>query len=473
MPGPSTSRTRLLLGVALGVALLFPLAAPALADPALEPEARVDELEARIAELERLLAELRAAEGGVDPGRLAELERQIRILADEIEDLKLGEAEVAEDGATRGLGPSASKVYRATRGVSIGGYGEILYESFDSEQEDGTPSADTDVLDFLRAVLYFGYKFNDRILFNSEIEYEHATTGRNGEVSVEFAYLDFMFNDAANLRAGLLLLPMGFINELHEPPIFLGARRPNVDRFLLPTTWRENGVGVYGEHGPLDYRVYVTNSLAAVGGTSSQAAGFDAEGIRDGRTSGSESAAEDLAVTARLDWQARPWLLFGGSVFSGDAGQGRTTPTGEVIGANTTIWELHGQARWRGLRGRALYVGTRIDDVAEINAAQGFTGDESVGERQYGYYAEIGYDTLSTSEMEQELIPYLRYERYDTQDRVPAGFAANPANDVTVTTVGVAWLPILNVALKADYNRIENEARTGVDQINIALGFMF
>jgi len=266
---------------------------------------------------------------------------------------------------------------------------------------------------------------------------------------------------------------MGFVNELHEPPTYLGARRPYVETSLIPTTWRENGAGVYGGHGQLDYRVYITNGLAAVGGTSSQAAGYDAGGIRDGRTSGSQSAAEDLAVTARLDWRARPWLLLGGSVLSGDAGQGQTTPTGEAIGAKTTIWELHGQVRWRGLQGRALYVGTSVDDVAEINAAQGFTGDESVGERQYGYYAEIGYDTLSRSEREQQLIPYLRYERYDTQDRVPAGFAANPANDITVTTVGVAWLPILNVAVKADYNRIENEARTGVDQVNVALGFMF
>jgi hypothetical protein len=472
MPGPSTSRSRVLALAALGVALLFPSAPPALAEAPPEPEARVEELAARVAELERLLAELR--EGEVDPKRLAELERQIGILADEIEALKHGEAELpAPEGAERGLGPSASKVYRVDRGVSVGGYGEMLYENFDSQQEDGAPSGETDVLDFLRAVLYFGYKFNDRILFNSEIEYEHASTENNGEVSVEFAYLDFMFNDAANLRAGLLLLPMGFINELHEPPIFLGARRPYVDQFLIPTTWRENGVGVYGVHGPLDYRVYVTNSLAAVEGTSSGAAGYDAEGIREGRTNGSESAAEDLAVTARLDWQARPWLLLGGSVFSGDAGQGQTTPTGEAIGANTTIWELHGQVRWRGLMGRALYVGTSIDDVAEINAAQGFTGDASVGERQYGYYAEIGYDTLSTTQTEQQLIPYVRHERYDTQDRVPTGFAANPANDATVTTAGVAWLPILNVAVKADYNWIENEARTGVDQFNVALGFMF
>ncbi len=120
-----------------------------------------------------------------------------------------------------------------------------------------------------------------------------------------------------------------------------------------------------------------------------------------------------------------------------------------------------------------LYVATEIDDVTEINAAQSFVGDQSVGEQQFGYYGEIGYNTLSTLATEHELIPYLRYERFDTQYRVPVGFAANPANDVTVTTFGVSYKPILNVALKLDYNWIENEARTGVNQFNIALGFMF
>ena len=474
------SRTTLpavLAGIA--VSTLFALSTAALAEePARSETGRGDRsensLEQRVAEIERLLAELKQGKGEVDPGRLAELERQIGILADEIEDMKHGEVVAVADGGKRGLGPSASKVYRVeNRGVSVGGYGEMLYENFDSEREDGTPSGATDELDFLRAVLYFGYKFNDRILFNSEIEYEHASTGRDGEVSVEFAYLDFLFNDAANIRAGLLLLPMGFINELHEPPTFLGARRPFVETVLIPSTWRENGAGVYGRHGPLTYRAYVTNGLSAVGGTSSNAPGFDAGGIRNGRTKGSKSAAEDIAFTARLDWEPTPWLLLGGSLFTGDAGQGQTTPAGESIGANTTIWELHGQVRWRGLQSRVLYVTTDIEDVAEINAAQGLVGDQSVGEEQFGYYGEIGYDTLSSSDTKQQLIPYLRYESYNTQDRVPIGFAANPANDATVTTLGVSYKPIFNVALKLDYNWTENEARTGVNQFNIALGFMF
>jgi len=452
--------------VGLVAVLAASLSGPILADEE-SANARIGELELRVAELE---------EDGqaVDPDRIEEIERQIRILAEEIEDLKMADGVERLEEIERGLGPSASKVYQVDRGVSVGGYGELLYENFASEEEDGASSGKTDQLDLLRAVLYFGYKFNDRIVFNSEIEYEHASTGREGEVAVEFAYLDFLFRDAVNVRAGLVLLPMGFINELHEPPTFLGARRPYVESFLIPTTWRENGAGVYGDHGPISYRAYVTNGLAAIGGTSSDAGGYDANGIRNGRTKGSRSAAEDFAVIARLDWQATDWLRFGGSLFTGDAGQGVTTPAGKAIDATTTIRELHSEVRWRGLQARVLYVATDIDDVTEINLAQGFTGDESVGEKQYGGYGELGWDVLSLGESSrQAVIPYVRYERYNTQEQVPSGFSANLANDVTVVTLGVSYKPIINVALKLDYNRIENEARTGVNQFNIALGFMF
>ena len=450
--------------------LLFGLSsAPLLA--AEEPPAEA--LEKRMRELEQALAELKQ-DGNPEASRLEEIERQVRVLAQEIEDLKLGEAASEAGKAERGLGPAASKVYGVRRGVSIGGYGEMLYENFDATQEDDTSSGKSDQLDFLRAIVYVGYKFNDRILFNSEIEFEHASTGKQGEVSVEFAYLDFLLLDRLSVRAGMVLVPVGFINELHEPPIFLGARRPFVEQELIPTTWRENGAGVYGEVGPLSYRAYLITGLAAVSGTSSGASGFSASGIRGGRSSGSRSAAEDLALVGRLDWELAPWLTLGTSAYTGDAGQGETTPGGETIEARTTLWDLHGELLWRGLEARGLYVRTSIDDAERINEAQGFVGNLSVGERQRGWYAQAGYDVLSRAKgTRQALVPYLRYESYNTQERVPAGFTADPANDVTVTTLGVSWKPILNVAVKADYSRIENEARSGVNQLDMALGFLF
>ena len=178
-----------------------------------------------------------------------EVERRIGILAEEIEKLKtqLVLPEKEELKPYFGLGPAASRVYGITRGVSLAGYGELTYENFKGTKDDGTPSGKRDQADFLRSVIYLGYKFSDRVIFNSELEFEHASTGKGGEASVEFAHLDFLLHPAANLRMGMVLIPMGWVNEQHEPVTFHGVLRPDVERFILPTTWRENGVGVFGE----------------------------------------------------------------------------------------------------------------------------------------------------------------------------------------------------------------------------------
>lgn len=425
-------------------------------------DARVNELERQVRELRQQVESMRGSSAG---GDVAELERKIDVLTREIENLKLGEAAPAasaQEGGVHGLGPAASKVYAVKQGVSIGGYGEFLYQNFDGSLEDGSPSGATDTADLVRLVLYTGYKFNDRLLFNSEIEYEHATTGEGdeekGEVSVEFAYLDFLFAERVGARAGLVLVPVGFLNELHEPPIFLGTRRPMVEQQIIPTTWRELGAGVFGESGPLSWRAYLTTSL--------NSAGFQGENIREGRSGGSQAAAEDFALTGRVDWAPLGGLTVGASLFSGNTGQGAGFDGG------LTLWDAHAEYRWRGLQARALYASTSIDDAAAINAQNGLTGDQSVGEEQYGWYGEVGYDVLA-GRSSQSLIPFVRYERWNSQDEVPAGFAADPGNDKTLTTVGLSWKVIPNVVVKADWNGYENEARTGVDQFNVGLGFLF
>ena len=128
-----------------------------------------------------------------------------------------------------GLGPAASKVYQVGKGLSIGGYGEANYQKIVSDEGKAKDNAD-----FERLVLYVGYKFTDWILFNSEIEFEHGTTGEGdeeeGEVSVEFAALDFFIDPRVNIRTGMVLMPMGLINQIHEPPFFFGNNRPVVDR---------------------------------------------------------------------------------------------------------------------------------------------------------------------------------------------------------------------------------------------------
>ncbi|MCM2316740.1 MAG: DUF2730 domain-containing protein, partial [Thermoanaerobaculia bacterium] len=433
----------------------------AMAQTSITPE----ELEKRVRELEQKIAAMAEQK---DSPELAEVKGQIEVLSREIESLKLQQTKVAvaADTAQHGLGAAASKVYRAEPGLSFGGYGEMLYENYDEKADDGAASGKTDQLDFLRAILYAGYKFSDKVVFNSEIEFEHGTTGNSvGEVSVEFAYLDFLVRPEFNVRAGMVLLPVGFVNELHEPTAYLGARRPQVEQRIIPTTWRENGAGVFGDAGDFTYRAYIVNGY--------DSAKFTASGLRDGRQKGARAKAEDFAIVGRLDWHPVEGFLLGASAYSGDSGQGRAV-AGEEIGGNVTTTELHAEGKYRGLTMRALWASTSVDDVALINQANGLTGNRSIGEEQDGWYAEVGYDVTSVFPLGQSsLIPYYRYEEFNTQKDVPAGFSANPANDVEISTFGVAWKPIPQAVIKVDYQDNDDGANKGVNQVNAALGYIF
>ena len=400
---------------------------------------------------------------------VAELARRIDILAAELEQMRLGDdapAAAAAGSGSAGLGPAASKVYAVEQGLSIGGYGEMIYQGFAAQRDDGADSGRKDELDFLRAVLYFGYKWNDDWLFNSEIEWEHAKAGegQRGEVAVEFAYLERRIRPEINARAGLLLVPMGFINELHEPTTYLGARRPGIEQAILPSTWRENGAGVFGEVGPITYRTYLMNGL--------EAERFAAGGLRSARQNGAKAVAENLAWVGRIDWTAIPGFVAGVSGYVGDSAQGLADARGE-LSVDTRLVELHAEWRGRGFQIRGLWVEGDLDGVARLNQKLALTGNRSVGEELAGYYVEAGYDVLSLAQSRQALIPFARWESYDTQEAVPAGFARNPASEIETLTIGVNWKPIEQLIFKADWQDVANGADTGVDQWNLALGFIF
>ena len=135
--------------------------------------------------------------------------------------------------------------------------------------------------------------------------------------------------------------------------------------------------------------------------------------------------------------------------------------------------DLHFEWRWRGIQARVLWVDVAVDQVPLLNDFQQYTGDESVGEAMGGAYFQLGYDVLATAKTQQALIPFIRLETYDTQKKVPAGFSRNPANDVDVSTFGVSYLPIPNIVLKLEYQDVSNAAGTGLDQWNMAVGWLF
>jgi len=427
-----------------------------------DADARIDDLEREVQELRQALDA--AKQGDLDEKRLEEIDRRIEILAEELETLRIGEAAVKADESVHGFGPAASKVYRVDKGVSIGGYGEMLYQNFSSTLEDGTANSKIDQLDYLRAVVYFGYKFNDKFLFNSEIEFEHASTDKEGSASVEFAYVDYLWKKPINVRAGLLLIPMGFINELHEPTVFLGARRPETETRIIPTTWREGGMGIFGDLGPFTYRTYVVNGL--------DASKFTAAGLRGGRQKGSKAKAEEFAWTGRVDYVGTPGLLVGLSGYHGNSGQGLSDANG-TIDVPTGIFEGHLDWRWKGLQLRLLATHATLDDVARLNDALMLTGDESIGETMVGGYVQLGYDVFTWVQGKSELTPYIRWESVNTQDSVPTGFSANPATDTEIRTFGIEYKPLTQLVLKIDYQELQNEARTGYSQFNVGMGYVF
>ena len=202
------------------------------------------------------------------------------------------------------------------------------------------------------------------------------------------------------------------------------------------------------------------------------AAGFTAKGLRGGRQKGAKAKAEDFAWVGRLDFTGVPGLIIGAAGYVGDSGQNLVDVSGGSIPVGTTIVDFHAEYRYGGLKLRGLYTRATVDDVTELNQALGFTGNQSVGEQLEGGYLEAGYDVLPDNGR-SSLIPYLRWEQLNTQVEVPDGWSANPANDQTLVTLGVAYQPIPQLIFKAEYLNVDNQAGTGVDQFNLGLGYIF
>ncbi len=169
----------------------------------------------------------------------------------------------------------ADKLLTSGNKLTIGGYGEVHYH-----QPLSSENRRNGELDVHRMVMLFGYQFSDRTQFVTELEFEHVS-----EVYVEQAFLQHKINKSINFRAGLLLIPMGIVNEYHEPTTFNGVERPLVDSKINPTTWREVGFGLSGTIQPanLKYQAYLVNGFNGYDGTAKLNGNG---GLRSGRQKG-------------------------------------------------------------------------------------------------------------------------------------------------------------------------------------------
>jgi len=347
------------------------------------------------------------------------------------------------------------QILAAQERTTVGGYGEVHYTNPTGPK---TPA----VVNLARFVVYLAHSFDDRLAFRSELEVEDAKVegGKpGGEVSLEQAYLDYRLADWITLRTGLVLAPVGIINETHEPPTFNGVERPSFDRDVIPTTWREIGVGAVGTipgvRG-LAYRVYLVNGLRADGLSA-------AEGIREGRQEGRQASFANPSFTGRLEW-ARPGVKIGGSFWYGG-----TADTNAAVGTGTfgaPVALVSADARYDNgpfaLRGVVATIS--VSDAQAINAAYG----QAVGSRIAGGYVEGAYKLL------QKLNAFIRHERYDTQASVPGGVTRDRTLARRITTFGLTYKPTWNTAFKGDYQLLRNAAGVGeFEVLSLGMGYQF
>jgi len=336
------------------------------------------------------------------------------------------------------------------------GVGEVAFSGY-GEMHFNAPSDGISELDFHRLVLGFATTLSEAIGFHAEVDFEHAFT----EPELEFAYLDFFYRDALSFRAGLVLMPIGPLNESHEPPLFYSVERPYLEKAIIPTTWQEPGAGIVGSlsDGELSYRAYVVGGL--------DAAGFESDGIAEGRQHGAEASAEDVAMVARIEYSPRLATSVGVSGYFGGASQGES----RLDDASVAIAVVDGRFRAVALEGRASLAAVFVGGADSISAVTG----EVVGERMLGYNVELACHVLQAlgSTGHGDLVAFARFEKYDTQDRVPDGLARDRALDRRVVTVGASFLPIPNVALKADVELWDAADGSEWQQFNMGVGFMY
>lgn len=315
--------------------------------------------------------------------------------------------------------------------TTVGGYGELHYNNTDSSNE----------IDMHRFVIFFGHDFNERIRFWSELEVEHAqVTADGGEVSIEQAFIEFDLNANHAVRAGIILVPVGIINETHEPPTFYGVERNNVEKYIIPTTWREGGVSLTGRFGNA-----VSYDLAMHSGLEISASGNYA--VRSGRNAVREAPAQDPAYTARIKWTGVAGLELGGAIqYQRDISQGTDATAGAA-----TLLETHAIWQAGATTLRALYASWNLDG----------TGPAAAGaDEQTGWYIEPSYKLNSAFGV---------FARQSSWDNRPNS-GSNTEN--TQTDFGFNYWPHEDVVVKADY-QLRDKAGTDDDGFNLGIGYQF
>ncbi|WP_372755839.1 hypothetical protein [Mariniflexile sp.] len=341
------------------------------------------------------------------------------------------------------------------KSVTVGAYGELTYNQ---------PEASNGELDVQRLVLLFGYQFNEKTQFVTEVEFEHVY-----EVYIEQAFVNYNIAPNVSLRGGLMLVPMGIINEYHEPTTFNGVERPQVDNVIVPSTWREIGVGVTGRFNEisLGYQAYVFNGFQSLNGTSTLGG---SNGLRNGRQKGIQSTINKPNLSVKLDHYGIPGLRLG---LSGYFGRTQALDAVDMLdGSDVGISMIGLDARYAYQRftARGQFIHANISDSEAYNTLN----NANLGSELQGWYLEGAFNLLP-QEKEQRLFAFARYEQYDTHADTEGALVRNDSYNRNDLTTGLSYHIAPGVVLKGDY-QIRNNAQAGSDvanRLNFGIGVWF
>lgn len=345
--------------------------------------------------------------------------------------------------------------------VTVGAYGEVLYN-----QPDGSSGE----LDVQRLVLLFGYRFSDKVQFVTEVEFEHVE-----EVFVEQAFVNYNVANGVNLRGGLMLVPMGIINEFHEPTTFNGTERPGMDNVIVPTTWREIGIGATGRINSisLGYQAYIFNGFKSAesdgaGGITGLLKGSN--GLRGGRQKGIKSTVSSPTFSAKIDYYGIPGLRLG---LSGYFGQTQADDdVKELDGSRIGISMLGFDARYayRRFTARGQFVNGWLSDTEQYNNLT----DQDLGSALQGWYLEGAFNLIPQGK-KQKLFAFARYESYDTHARTAGTLQRNDAYNRLDITTGLTYHIVSGVVVKGDYQFRSNadEGSEVANRLNFGIGVWF
>lgn len=347
-----------------------------------------------------------------------------------------------------------------------------LYGHIDYNQKIEKGIRNPGNVDVHRIVTLFGYQFNRNTQFMTEIEFEHAD-----EIFIEQAFIKHRLNSKINLKAGMILVPMGFVNEQHEPTFFYSVERPLLDKNIIPTTWREIGFGISGllTDQSLKYQLYLFNT---VNGYNNGAKFSGATGIRSGRQKGSKEILTGLpALSGQLEYYGFENGKVGLSFYKGKTNTSlvkdypQITPESQAIidssMINMTMLSLHASFSPGKLDTRFQYTHSFFGNSSNYNDF----ASSDLPEQMMGYYLTIAYNLLNSNN--QKLSPFIRYSRLNNHFVTGENTQKNLALNQNITTLGINYFPNPGVVFKVDYQFYNKDDNSSFQQFNTGVGVWF